>query len=66
MTNTQDQISALLVERAGYIARNLPKRAASVDAALEALGHKANTREAATIEPTMERASQPAATKRKK
>ena len=66
MTNTQDQISALLVERAGYVARNLPKRVASCDAALEALGHKASKREAATIEPTVERASQPAASKRKK
>jgi len=66
MTNTQDQISALLIERAGYVARNLPKRVASCDAALEALGYKASTREAAAIEPTMERASQPAAPKRKK
>lgn len=66
MTNPQDQISALLVERAGYVARNLPKRVASCDAALEALGHKASKREAATIEPTVERASQPAASKRKK
>jgi hypothetical protein len=53
MTNTQDQISALLIERAGYVARNLPKRVASCDAALEALGYKASTREAAAIEPTM-------------
>ena len=66
MSNTQDQIKALLVERAGYVARNLPKRAASCDAALAALGHKVSTREAATIEPTVERASQPAASKRKK
>ena len=66
MTNTQDEISALLIERAGYVARNLPKRVASCDAALEALGHKASKREAATVEPTMERASQPAASKRKK
>jgi hypothetical protein len=66
MTNTQDEISALLIERAGYVARNLPKRVASCDAALQALGHKVSTREAATVEPTVERASQPAASKRKK
>ena len=69
MNNKQDEISALLVERAGYVHRNLAKRVASVDAALAALGHKATQSskvETTTIEPTVERASQPAATKRKK
>jgi len=41
------QIEALLVERAGYVARKLPKRIESVDAALRELGfdHKYRTPE---------------------
>ena len=41
------QIEALLVERAGYVARKLPKRIESVDAALRELGfdHKYMTPE---------------------
>ena len=55
------QIDALLVERAGYIARKLPKRVESVDAALRELGfdHKYMSQETqtetATIEPDVER-----------
>ena len=54
-------IDALLVERAGYIARKLPKRVESVDAALRELGfdHKYMSQETptetATIEPDVER-----------
>jgi hypothetical protein len=34
MSNKDLAIKALLIERAGYVARNLPKRVASVDDAL--------------------------------
>ena len=52
------QIEALLQERAGYVARKLPKRIESVDAALRELGfdHKYMTEvETASVEPEVER-----------
>jgi len=55
------QIESLLVERIGYVRRNLPKRVASVDQALANLGHII---ESATAEPQAERASKPAVQKR--
>lgn len=53
------QIEALLQERAGYVARKLPKRIESVDAALRELGfeHKYLTDiESTAINPETERA----------
>jgi len=66
MSNKDLEIKALLVERAGYVARNLPKRVASVDEALVALGHKTSKVETASYEPTIETATKPEPTKRKK
>jgi hypothetical protein len=66
MTNNKDQISALLIERAGYVSRNLPKRVAAVDEALAALGHKTSKVETASYEPTIETATKQEPTKRKK
>lgn len=66
MSNKDLQIKALLVERAGYVARNLPKRVAAVDDALTALGHKTSKVETASYEPTIETATTQEPTKRKK
>lgn len=52
MTNEEATIQALLVERAGYVQRNLPARVKAVDQALEALGYKKESRETASIQPT--------------
>ena len=52
MTNHEATIQALLVERAGYVQRNLPSRVKAVDEALEALGYKGERRETASLEPT--------------
>lgn len=61
------QIEALLIERNGYVLRNLPARIKAVDEALAALGHKASSaKETATAEPTEERAVIAPVTKRKK
>jgi hypothetical protein len=56
------EIDALLQERKGYIARNLPKRVASVDEALKALGHA--VKETASVVHDDERSAIPVATKR--
>lgn len=66
MSNKDLEIKALLIERAGYVARNLPKRVAAVDDALAQLGHKTSKVETASYEPTNERATKPEPTKRKK
>ena len=59
------QIEALLTERAGYVQRKLPARVAAVDEALRALGYKDTPKvEIATAEPEAERASVPKRTKR--
>jgi hypothetical protein len=60
-------IEVLLVERAGYVARNLPHRVEQVDAALREVGydHKYLTVETATSEPVAERATRPKVNKRK-
>lgn len=52
MTNKEATIKALLVERAGYVHRNLPQRVKAIDSALEALGYKTESRETASVEPT--------------
>jgi hypothetical protein len=61
-------IDALLVERAGYVQRNMADRVKQVDAQLAALGHttvrKASVVETATAEPIVETASKPAPKKR--
>lgn len=55
-------IEALLIERAGYVRRNLPSRVAAVDAALRELDfdHKYMTAavETATAEPQTERTTE--------
>ena len=61
-------IEALLIERHGYVMRNLPERIKAVDDALRELGYenKYMTQETATAEPSEERAVMPSANKRKK
>ena len=44
-------IAALLEERRGYVARNLPDRVKLVDAQLAALGHKIAPERATAPEP---------------
>lgn len=66
MSNKETQVQALLVERAGYVARNLPKRVAACDEALAALGHKTTKVETASYEPATEKANKQEPTKRKK
>ena len=66
MSNKDLEIKALLVERAGYVARNLPKRVAAVDDALSQLGHKTSKVETASYEPAVEKVTKPEPTKRKK
>jgi len=61
-TNNDTIIAALLIERAGYVRRNLPARIKAVDAALAALGHQ---RETAALDAAVERAVQPKARRRK-
>lgn len=56
-------IEALLVEREGYVRRNLPDRVKLIDAELAKLGAK--PLEAATVEPEAERAV-PAKARKKK
>lgn len=59
------QIEALLIERAGYVARKLPARVAAVDESLRALGYKTAPKvETATAEPETERAATAKRTKR--
>lgn len=59
-------IEALLIERQGYVRRNLPDRVKQVDEALRAAGYtKASAPvETATAEPVTERASKPSTRKR--
>lgn len=59
-------IEALLIEREGYVRRNLPERVKQVDDALRAAGYtKTNAPiETATAEPVIERAAKPATRKR--
>lgn len=59
-------IEALLIEREGYVRRNLPDRVKQVDEALRAAGYTKSTApiETATAEPVAERASKPATRKR--
>lgn len=64
MSNKQDQISALLVERAGYVARGLIKRVASVDEALAQLEYKITKVEEATLQPETSNTKKPANNKR--
>lgn len=58
MSRHDDIIAALLEERRGYVARNLPERVKLVDAELARMGHKAAP-EAAVKAPAPERAAQP-------
>lgn len=59
-------IQALLIEREGYVRRNLPERVKQVDEALRAAGYtKTSTPvETATAEPVAERAAKPSTRKR--
>ncbi len=64
--NTQ-LIDALLIEREGYVRRNLPDRVKQVDVALRDAGYtktSAPVVETATAEPVVERAAKPATRKR--
>ena len=58
MSRHDDIVAALLEERRGYVARNLPERVKLVDAELARLGHKAAP-QAAVQAPAPERAAQP-------
>jgi hypothetical protein len=61
-------IDALLIEREGYVKRNLAARVKEVDAQLSALGHKTKRSESvvetATAEVEVETAAKPAPKKR--
>jgi hypothetical protein len=63
--NTQ-LIDALLIEREGYVRRNLPDRVKQVDVALRDAGYTKTSApiETATAEPVVERAAKPATRKR--
>jgi hypothetical protein len=63
--NTQ-LIDALLIEREGYVRRNLPDRVKQVDIALRDAGYTKTSApiETATAEPMVERAAKPATRKR--
>jgi hypothetical protein len=63
--NTQ-LIDALLIEREGYVRRNLPDRVKQVDIALRDAGYTKTSApiETATAEPVVERAAKPATRKR--
>lgn len=63
--NTQ-LIDALLIEREGYVRRNLPDRVKQVDQALRDAGYTKTSApvETATAEPVVERAAKPATRKR--
>jgi hypothetical protein len=63
--NTQ-LIESLLIEREGYVRRNLPDRVKQVDIALRDAGYTKNSApiETATAEPMVERAAKPATRKR--
>jgi len=59
-------IEALLIEREGYLRRNLPERIKAVDEALRHAGYTKTSApvETATAEPVVERAAKPATRKR--
>jgi hypothetical protein len=59
-------IEALLIEREGYVRRNLPERIKAVDEALRNAGYTKTSAsvETATAEPVAERAAKPATRKR--
>jgi hypothetical protein len=63
--NTQ-LIESLLIEREGYVRRNLPDRVKQVDIALRDAGYTKTSApiETATAEPVVERAAKPATRKR--
>jgi hypothetical protein len=63
--NTQ-LIDALLIEREGYVRRNLPDRVKQVDVALRDAGYTKTSApiETATAEPVVERAAKPVTRKR--
>ena len=64
--NTQ-LIDALLIEREGYVRRNLPDRVKQVDIALRDAGYTKTSApivETATAEPVVERAAKPSTRKR--
>jgi hypothetical protein len=63
--NTQ-LIESLLIEREGYLRRNLPDRVKQVDIALRDAGYTKTSApiETATAEPVVERAAKPATRKR--
>lgn len=52
-------IAALLEERRGYVARNLPERVKLVDAQLAALGHKVAPERATAPQPETTSAPKP-------
>lgn len=56
--NRKQDIEALLIERKGYVMRNLPKRIAAVDEALGNLNYdpESNEIETTAVEPIVERA----------
>ena len=59
-------IDSLLIEREGYLRRNLPDRVKQVDIALRDAGYTKTSApiETATAEPVVERAAKPATRKR--
>jgi hypothetical protein len=59
-------IESLLIEREGYVRRNLPDRVKQVDIALRDAGYTKTSApiETATAEPLVERAAKPATRKR--
>lgn len=62
--SNKNLIAALLIERDGYLKRNLFERIEAIDATLAELGYVA--KETATLDPGTERATPPKARKRKK
>lgn len=59
-------VDSLLIEREGYVRRNLPDRVKQVDQALRDAGYSKTITpvETATAEPMVERAAKPATRKR--
>ncbi len=63
ISTMNNQIESLLIEREGYVRRNLKDRVSAVDAELEKLGHKTKKIaesievEAAAFEPAVEKAT---------
>ena len=59
MSRHDDIIAALLEERRGYVARNLPERVKLVDAELIRMGYKAQAAPATAQAPAPEKAVAP-------